>query len=277
MRKTVFSALLFVIGMLQMTARTAVRDTMVHTEVAVPVNDTCVTTDRVHGFSLHRLIVPAALVAVGGFGVDNGAMHKLNSDVRSALGGGKHKRIRIDEVMPYLPAAAAYGLDMCGVKAEHGWKDRTIILVLSAAISQGISKGTKALINEWRPDGSDHHSFPSGHTTMAFMSAELLRMEYRDCSPWIAVAGYVVATGTGVMRMYNDKHWLNDVIAGAGIGILGTRIAYWIYPWVKRHLMFHKTGKEASALLLPYYDPAGSQGKNRTSQGTCGLMLAVSF
>lgn len=265
------------VSMSQMTASTVVSDTTQHVKTAVPADDTCRTSDSEHRFSVRQLIVSATLIAVGGFGVENGAMHKLNDNVRSALGGGEHKRIRIDEMMPYLPAAAAYGLDLCGVKAKHGWKDRTILLVLSAAISQGLSKGTKALVSEWRPDGSDHHSFPSGHTTMAFMSAELLRMEYRDSSPWIAVAGYAVAAGTGVMRMYNDKHWLNDVIAGAGMGILGTRIAYWIYPWVQRHLVLRKTDKTASALLLPYYEPASLQNKSRTPAGAYGLMLAVSF
>jgi membrane-associated phospholipid phosphatase len=43
----------------------------------------------------------------------------------------------------------------------------------------------------------------------------------------------VVATGTGFFRMYNDRHWLTDVAAGAGIGILCTKTAYWLYPKCK--------------------------------------------
>ena len=168
--------------------------------------------------------------------------------------------------MPYLPAVAAYGLDLCGVKAKHGWKDRTLLLAMSFVITQGMSKGTKMFVSEWRPDGSNHHSFPSGHTASAFMSAEFLRMEYRDASPWIAVGGYTMAVATGAMRIYNDRHWLNDIIAGAGVGILGTRIAYWIYPWVQRHLMLKSSDKRTSALLLPY-----------TSITDTGMMLAVSF
>jgi membrane-associated phospholipid phosphatase len=54
--------------------------------------------------------------------------------------------------------------------------------------------------------------------------------EYKDVSIWYGISGYVVATGTGFFRMYNDRHWLTDVAAGAGIGILCTKTAYWLYP-----------------------------------------------
>lgn len=233
--------------------------------------DTCYTAEYEHKFAPKKLILPATLIAVGAFGVENGTMHKLNNNVREALDGGKHKRIRIDEVMPYLPAVASYSLDLCGVKAKHEWKDRTILLAMSFVITQGITQSTKRIVREWRPDGSDNHSFPSGHTASAFMGAELLRMEYSHQSPWIPIAGYAVATGTGVLRMYNDRHWLNDVIAGAGVGILGTRIAYWIYPWVQRHFVIHNAKKTTSALLMPYY------GNTNLPNGAYGMMLAVSF
>jgi membrane-associated phospholipid phosphatase len=44
----------------------------------------------------------------------------------------------------------------------------------------------------------------------------------------------VVATGTGFFRMYNDRHWLTDVAAGAGIGILCTKTA-WLYPKMQNY------------------------------------------
>lgn len=51
----------------------------------------------------------------------------------------------------------------------------------------------KSVTKVERPDGSARNSFPSGHTAMAFMGAELLRREFWEVSPWIGVAGYVVA------------------------------------------------------------------------------------
>ena len=68
-----------------------------------------------------------------------------------------------------------------------------------------------------RPDGSSNNSFPSGHTATAFAGAECMYREYKDQSIWYGIEGYAVATATGLFRMYNDRHWLTDVVAGAGI------------------------------------------------------------
>ena len=57
--------------------------------------------------------------------------------------------------------------------------------------------------------GSNRHSFPSGHTATAFMTATMLNKEYGHKSPWIGVGAYGMATATGLMRMANNKHWLN--------------------------------------------------------------------
>ena len=86
----------------------------------------------------------------------------------------------------------------------------------------------KKLTRQLRPDGSGYTSFPSGHTAEAFASAEFMRQEYKDVSPWYGIAGYAVATTTGILRLYNNKHWVRDVVAGAGFGILSTKLAYWI-------------------------------------------------
>ena len=45
-------------------------------------------------------------------------------------------------------------------------------------------------------------------------------------SPWVGIGAYSVATATGLMRIANNKHWLSDVLAGAGIGIITTEIGY---------------------------------------------------
>ena len=101
-----------------------------------------------------------------------------------------------------------------------------------------------------RPDGSSRNSFPSGHTATAFMGAEFLRKEYWDVSPWIGVAGYAVAAGTGFFRMYNNRHWLTDVLTGAGIGILSTQAAYWLYPTITK-TFFRKRYK--NIFISPYF------------------------
>jgi membrane-associated phospholipid phosphatase len=90
-----------------------------------------------------------------------------------------------------------------------------------------------------RPEGFGKNAFPSGHTATAFAGAEFLRQEYKEVSPWYGIAGYAVATTTGILRMYNNMHWFRDVVAGAGFGILSTKLAYWLEPIIANKL-FHK-------------------------------------
>ena len=69
--------------------------------------------------------------------------------------------------------------------------------------------------------------YPSGHTATAFTGATLLAHEYGHRSVWIPIAGYTVATATGVMRVLNNRHHVSDVIVGAAVGILAAELAYW--------------------------------------------------
>jgi len=123
-------------------------------------------------------------------------------------------------------------------------------------ISSATVLSLKNICKVERPDGSGNNSFPSGHTTTAFAAAEFLRMEYKDVSPWYGIAGYITATATGVLRLYNNKHWVNDIVAGAGFGILSTKLAYWIYPSIKR--IFFKD-RPVKTMLMPFYQ-SGNAG-----------------
>ena len=130
-----------------------------------------------------------------------------------------------------------------------------MILGLSGIIMGTAVLSIKNLSGETRPDGSDKYSFPSGHTAAAFATAEFLRQEYKDVSPWYGVAGYAMAATTGYLRMYNNKHWVGDVAAGAGIGIMSTKLAYWIYPVIK-HALFKD--KEVKTVIMPTYQDQAS-------------------
>jgi membrane-associated phospholipid phosphatase len=143
----------------------------------------------------------------------------------------KHfKRRTFDDYIQYVPVVAVYGLDFVGVKAKHNFRDRTFVAITSHLIMGGSVQAVKMATGIERPDGSNHHSFPSGHTATAFTGAHILFKEYRESSPWIGVAGYAAATTVGAMRILNRKHWLSDIVAGAGFGIVSAEIGYWLLP-----------------------------------------------
>lgn len=155
-----------------------------------------------------------------------------------------------DNYLQFAPAAAVYALNLAGVKGKHNLVDATGLYVLSEAIMGGTVTSLKKITHRQRPDESAYDSFPSGHTANAFAAAEFLNQEYKDVSPWIGYAGYTVATATGVLRLYNNKHWVSDVVAGAGFGILSTKVAYYVYPKLKRLIL----GKNAlSYNVMPSY------------------------
>lgn len=161
---------------------------------------------------------------------------------------------KIDNYTRYVPAIAVYGLDLLGVKAKNNVKDRTGMLLLSFGLVTSSVGVTKILAHRLRPNGADRRSFPSGHTSLAFMTAEFLNQEYKDQSVWYSIGGYAMATGTGVLRLYNNAHWFSDVVAGAGFGILSTKVSYWIYPSLKRKFFKNKP-------VAMQFSPSYQEGK----------------
>ena len=134
----------------------------------------------------------------------------------------------IDNVLEYVPTAAVFGLKLLGVPAESSWKRRLTVSVVSFGINAAVTYSLKHTIHEMRPDGTDNHSFPSGHTAVAFCGATTLMHEYRKVSPWIGVAGYAVATTVAVDRVRRNRHHWGDVVAGAAIGVVSAEAGYWI-------------------------------------------------
>src|SRR5205814_6211749 len=126
--------------------------------------------------------------------------------------------------LPSMPAVLAGGLYLSGVKGRNAPWNAAIMFFGANALSGYIGHQLKQATHIERPDGSDFQSFPSNHTIAAFMAAEFLHQEYKDQSPWISVAGYAMATTVASIRMLENHHWLSDVLAGAGIGILSTKI-----------------------------------------------------
>lgn len=68
----------------------------------------------------------------------------------------------------------------------------------------------------WFNSVGDTQSFPSGHTVVAFATSTILAEQIDTW--WARIVLYSFAALTGYARLYNDKHWLSDVIFGAALG-----------------------------------------------------------
>ena len=203
-------------------------------------------------FRYDALIIPTVLIGYGFIGLKSGGIKSLNADIRNKVKYNT-KPFKIDDYSEYAPVLSVYALNAFGVKGKHNFKDRTIIIGTAYLIMGSTVFGLKKITGIERPDGSANTAFPSGHTATAFMGAEFLYQEYKDVSIWYGIAGYVVAAGTGYFRMYNDRHWFTDVVAGAGIGILSTKISYWLYPIIKEKI-FKGKDKKVEGLTMPFYN-----------------------
>jgi hypothetical protein len=156
----------------------------------------------------------------------------------------------IDDYLQYVPAAEMYVFDAFGVKHQNTVFNQTKYLLISQLAASIITHSLKKITDIDRPTGAPE-SFPSGHTTFAFVNATVLFHEFKDTDPWIAYSGFAVATATGCLRLTNNAHWLPDVVAGAGIGMLTANVVYWLEPLKK--LQIHSNKKKVSFIPMVGY------------------------
>ena len=105
--------------------------------------------------------------------------------------------------------------------------------------------------------GDTYRSFPSGHSAVSFAAAAAVVTESRKWWPdaqWaVASVMYGGATMVGISRMYNNKHWASDVLAGAAIGTFAGRK-------VVRYHHTHPGNKLDEWLLTGSISPAADGG-----------------
>lgn len=191
-------------------------------------------------FKWRQTILPASLIGVGAVALAPSFIRNSSRTITNRVIDirGNNRRLAFDDYIQYLPVANSLMLGCAGVKAKHSFRDRAFIVAASYAALAVLTVIPKSCIDEKRPEFAGHNSFPSGHTATAFMGAELVRIEYGG---WYGAGAYTVAAGVGFMRMYNGRHWLHDVAAGAGVGILSARVGEWSCRLWQR--IFPKRGK----------------------------------
>ena len=184
------------------------------------------------------------------------AMFRVNA--KADQGGKRNTQLLtefktgIDDYTQFFGPAMVVGLKLGGYEGRSDWPRLLASAGMSYVLMAALVNGIKYTAKEMRPDGSTANSWPSGHTATAFVGASLLHKEYGlTRSPWWSVAGYGVATATGVMRVLNNRHWISDVMSGAGIGIMSTELGYAIGD-----LLFKEKGLLRNDLILESENPS---------------------
>ena len=146
---------------------------------------------------------------------------------------------------PFLTGLSRYGLEPFGetytfvfvggmiAAGEISGRDRTrstgYLAAESLLLSGLVARIPKLLLGRQRPDAwppaspydfkgpLKGSSFPSGHTTAVFSVASVVAYQYRN-TRWVPPVAYSIAGLTGISRIYDDRHWLSDVVAGALLG-----------------------------------------------------------
>lgn len=171
-------------------------------------------------------IVPATSLILTGIIInDETTKISIQEKVHDILGTSNSP---IEDYIQYAPTAGfiAYQLSR-SLPDEKKYHLRQYLI--SSVSNQVITYGLKHLTSIKRPTGGPY-SFPSGHTSFAFSTATVLFQIYKDEHPLLAWLSYVPAIFTGTMRVVGDHHWVPDVLAGAGIGILSTQLTYKLLP-----------------------------------------------
>lgn len=155
-----------------------------------------------------------------------------------------------DNYLQYAPAAAALIMSVSGVEGKHNLVNQVALLIKSELVMSAVVYSLKYTVGEARPDSGKKNSFPSGHTAQAFTAAAFLAKEYGYKNVWISIGAYTTATTVGVFRMLNNRHWISDVLVGAGLGILSTEVVYFT----------HKNRWEKNKVAVTPFSSSGSKG-----------------
>jgi len=215
------------------------------------------TVKKLHSNPL-SLIPPAGLIAYGASSFFIHPIRQFDYYLHDRIEkSAPNFNTKAESYFLITPIVLVYSLNLVGVEGKNRFIDRTALLGLSGGFVGLSELIVKHSTHRLRPNNTDYYSFPSGHTGLAFMGAEYLAQEYSSKSPWYTVIGYSFAVTTGVFRMYNRDHWFSDVVAGAGFGILSTKLSYLVYPYIRNALTHtDKNGKKSTMVMPMYQDGA---------------------
>ncbi|PKG57938.1 MULTISPECIES: phosphatase PAP2 family protein [unclassified Shewanella] len=165
-----------------------------------------------------------------------------------------------DIVQIALPAGALIGSLWIG-DTEGAWQ-LTKVVATTAAITHTLKFGYERL----RPDGSEANSFPSGHTSAAFSGAAYIHHRYGNA--W-GIPAYAAAAFVGGSRLWSNRHYVDDVLAGASIAVMSS--LYFTDPYNRTDLVIAPSfGEEHIGLAMSYTPGLAGNKSQPSSKGSSG-------
>tara|TARA_R110002072_G_scaffold64203_1_gene159080 strand:- start:57228 stop:58169 length:942 start_codon:yes stop_codon:yes gene_type:complete len=131
-------------------------------------------------------------------------------------------------------AALAGGAYVIGVVVKNDKIKSISYMAMKSMILPGlVTRAIKTTLRRKRPKSDEgahswggtlrDHSFPSGHTTLAFSIGTFIAESTKGYSKTLPVLAYAASTIAGVSRVHDEAHWASDVLIGALIGHLVTK------------------------------------------------------
>jgi membrane-associated phospholipid phosphatase len=165
----------------------------------------------------------------------------------------------------------ALTLTLIGVGREGEWRrihEDLLVALEAVALTAALTNGIKMATARARPyavhapepipfdeDPDQNLSFPSGHTSFAFALAtsfaSVATLRGRKLAPLYWSLGVPAAAFVGYLRMAGDRHWLGDVLFGAGLGTLVGVGMPWLFHHPRTGLIPRKAKKTRSISMMP--------------------------
>lgn len=192
-----------------------------HTRVVAEPSDTSIVrlpARIVHDVQRLATRVPIFTIAAGGLAA--AAVRPADARTLRSLGSSASADTVFDAgdiagrgVVQFGAAGAVYLIGRA--TGSHATARLGTTLLEAQAVEGLVTQGVKYGVRRTRPDGG-HRSFPSGHASSAFATAEILRRRYG----WKAgLPAYAGAAYIAISRIAERQHYLTDVVFGAAIGI----------------------------------------------------------
>ena len=124
-----------------------------------------------------------------------------------------------DAMQIVLPAVAGISTFFTNPEEGQMWdKEGTKQFAYAFGSSWTVTYVLKIAAGKMRPNGDNRTSFPSGHTMAAFSGASFIDARY---GRWWGIPAYAAAVVTGYSRVESQWHYVDDVLAGGSIGMMG--------------------------------------------------------